>query len=188
MDAVSRSRFGADPLTVGTAEPCAVGLDTEVTMAASTPPAEPRVDDIDRRLVELLRADGRLSNAALAEAAGIAPSTCLARVRRLRESGVITGFSARVDHRALGLTLQALIGVRIRAGARHQMAAFMAELTEVPDVVQVFFLGGDEDFLVHVAVRDADHVRQFVLDHLSAHPAVAGTRTSLVLDHRMPAA
>jgi transcriptional regulator, AsnC family len=147
-----------------------------------------RLDDIDRHLIALLRADGRMSNVALAEATGIAPSTCLARVRTLRERGIITGFSAQVDNRALGLALEALIGVRIRPGARHQMAAFMTELTEVPDVLQVFFLGGDEDFLVHVAVQDSDHVRQFVLDNLSAHPAVAGTRTSLVLEHRLSSA
>ncbi len=153
-----------------------------MSQAADHGPA--MLDDIDRRLVSLLRADGRMSNAALADAVGIAPSTCLARVRSLRERGVITGFTAQVDHRALGMGLQALIGVRIRAGARHQMATFMEELAEAPHVVQVFFLGGDEDFLVHVAVRDSDHVRQFVLENLSAHPAVMGTRTSLVLDYR----
>lgn len=149
-------------------------------------PSGSGLDEIDRRIVALLQRDGRMSNAALAEAVGVAPSTCLTRVRSLRERGVITGFTAQVDSRALGLALQALIGVRIRAGARHQMASFMAELAAVPNVVQVFFLGGDEDFLVHVAVRDSDAVREFVLDHLSAHPAVAGTRTSLILDHEVP--
>ncbi|MGW8482283.1 Lrp/AsnC family transcriptional regulator [Microbacterium sp. NPDC055903] len=154
---------------------------------ATENPSVAEIDEIDRRIIALLRRDGRMSNAALAEAAGVAASTCLARVRGLRERGVITGFAAHVDHRALGLGLEALIGVRIRAGARHQMASFMTELAQVPGVVQVFFLGGDEDFLVHVAVRDSDAVREFVLDHLSAHPAVAGTRTSLILDHEVPA-
>lgn len=153
----------------------------EVTMT------EGSIDAIDERIITHLRRDGRMSNAALAAAVGIAPSTCLARVRSLRERGVITGFTVAVDPRALGLSLEALIGVRIRAGARHQMAAFMEELAAVPNVVQVFFLGGDEDFLVHVAVRNSDHVREFVLDHLSANPAVAGTRTTLVLDHRSSA-
>jgi len=152
---------------------------------SSPPGASTNLDEVDAAILDLLRRDGRISNAALADAVGVAPSTCLVRVRSLRERGVITGFSAQVDRRALGLTLQALIGVRIRPGARHQMAVFMDELAAVPHVEQVFFLGGDEDFLVHVAVRDADHVRDFVLDHLSSHPAVAGTRTSLVLEHRV---
>lgn len=143
------------------------------------------LDEVDRAILTELQRDGRLSNAALADAVGVAPSTCLMRVRSLRERGVITGFTAQIDRRMLGLGLQALIGVRIRPGARHQMAVFMEELAAVPHVEQVFFLGGDEDFLVHVVVRDADHVRDFVLDHLSSHPAVAGTRTNLVLEHRL---
>jgi len=56
----------------------------------------------------------------------------------------------------------------------------------LPEVVQVFFLGGSEDFIIHVATRDSDHVRQFVVDNLSAHPSVASTRTSLVFDHNIP--
>ncbi|GAA2007410.1 Lrp/AsnC family transcriptional regulator [Microbacterium ulmi] len=146
------------------------------------------LDEIDLRLVELLQANSRAANNALADAVGIAPSTCLQRIRRLRETGVITRFTVDVDRRVLGLGLQALIGVRIRAGARHEMSAFMTALATLPGVVQTFFLGGDEDFLVHVAVRDSDAVRDFVLEHLSSHPAVAGTRTSLVLDHSRTAA
>lgn len=142
------------------------------------------MDAIDLRLVEVLRRNGRISNAELAAEVGVAPSTCLVRVRSLQQRGIITGFRARVDRGALGLGLEALIGVRIRAGARHLMKQFMDELAAIPNVVQVFFLGGDEDFLVHVAVRDTTHVRDFVIENLSAHPAVAGTRTSLVLEHR----
>ncbi len=142
------------------------------------------MDAIDLRLVEVLRRNGRISNAELAAEVGVAPSTCLVRVRSLQQRGIITGFRARVDRGALGLGLEALIGVRIRAGARHLMKQFMDELEAIPNVVQVFFLGGDEDFLVHVAVRDTTHVRDFVIENLSAHPAVAGTRTSLVLEHR----
>ncbi len=63
------------------------------------------------------------------------------------------------------------------------MAAFASEMRELADVVQLFFLGGSEDFIVHIAVRDSDHLRDFVLQHLSAHPAVASTRTSVVFDH-----
>jgi len=63
------------------------------------------------------------------------------------------------------------------------MAAFASEMRELADVVQLFFLGGSEDFILHIAVRDSDHLRDFVLQHLSAHPAVASTRTSVVFDH-----
>jgi DNA-binding Lrp family transcriptional regulator len=112
------------------------------------------LDAIDRKLVALLRADARTPNSRLAEQAGIAPSTCVTRVRGLVERGVITGFTATIDADAVGVGLQALISIAIRAGARHEMAAFADEMRELADVVQLFFLGGSEDFIVHIAVRD----------------------------------
>ncbi|WP_378144022.1 Lrp/AsnC family transcriptional regulator [Cnuibacter sp. UC19_7] len=144
------------------------------------------IDDVDLMLVELLRKDGRATYAELAAAAGIAPSTCLARVRALIDSGVVTGFAARIDPRALGFTLQALISVNIKAGARQTIASFAAEVRTLPEVTQVFFLGGAEDFILDVAVRDSDHLRDFVVENLSSHPSVASTRTSLVFSHESP--
>jgi len=144
------------------------------------------LDDVDSTLVRLLQDDARLSNARLAEEAGIAPSTCLMRVRSLIERGVIRGFHADLDPRALGLGLEALISVNIRVGARNTIASFSEEMRQLPEVVQVFFLGGAEDFIIHVATRDTDHMRQFVVDNLSAHPSVASTRTSLVFDQHIP--
>jgi DNA-binding Lrp family transcriptional regulator len=144
------------------------------------------LDDIDRTIIRLLRDDARVSNARLAEAAGIAPSTCLTRVRSLIERGVVRGFHADLDPRALGLGLEALISVNIRVGARKAISQFSDEMRRLPEVVQVFFLGGSEDFMLHVATRDTDHARQFVVDNLSAHPSVASTRTSLVFEHHSP--
>ncbi|PPF19305.1 Lrp/AsnC family transcriptional regulator [Rathayibacter sp. AY1A7] len=141
------------------------------------------LDPVDRTLVRLLRADARTPNSRLAERAGIAPSTCVARVRGLVERGVITGFTAELDPAALGLTLQALISVSIRVGQRQAITRFTEEIRALPEVVQVFFLGGSEDFIIHVAVRDSSDVRDFVVSNLSANPAVASTRTSLVFDH-----
>jgi len=144
------------------------------------------LDDIDLTLVRLLRDDARVSNARLAEQAGIAPSTSLTRVRSLIERGIVRGFHADLDPRALGLGLEAIISVNIRVGARRAISTFSDEMRRLPEVVQVFFLGGAEDFIIHVATRDTDHARQFVVDHLSAHPSVASTRTSLVFEHHTP--
>jgi DNA-binding Lrp family transcriptional regulator len=141
------------------------------------------LDQLDRQILRELTRDGRISNAELADRVGIAPSTCLGRVRALVADGVITGFSAEVAPAALGLALEALISVTLRAGARSSLATFMAEMRQRPQVVQVFFLGGSEDFIVHVAVRDSDDLREFVLEHLSNNPAVANTRTNVVFDH-----
>jgi len=144
------------------------------------------LDDVDLALCRLLRLDARMSNASLAEQVGIAPSTCLVRVRSLIERGVVRGFHAELDPRALGLGLEALISVGIKSGARKAVATFSEEMRGLSEVVQVFFLGGAEDFIVHVATRDTDHLRQFVVDNLSAHPSVSFTRTSLVFEHHTP--
>ncbi|HWM34955.1 MAG TPA: Lrp/AsnC family transcriptional regulator [Pseudolysinimonas sp.] len=141
------------------------------------------LDEVDRRILDLLREDARTPNSRLAELAGIAPSTCLARVRGLVERGVITGFTAAVSPAALGLGIEALISVSIRTGARQRITEFRDDLEHRPEVRQLFFLGGAEDFVLHVAVHDTDALREFVVEQLSAHPAVASTRTSVVFQH-----
>ena len=141
------------------------------------------LDDLDRRLLELLRANARMTNQALSENLGVAPSTCLARMKTLQRAGVIRRFTIEVDPKASGQTIEALISVRLRPGARPQMAAFGENLKKVPEVTQFFFVGGVDDFLIHVVTRDTDHIRQFVLEHLSSNPIVAATQTSLIFEH-----
>ncbi|MDA8901751.1 Lrp/AsnC family transcriptional regulator [Aquiluna sp.] len=141
------------------------------------------LDDLDREILAILGKNGRVSNADLAAEVGLAASTCLGRVRNLVESGVIRSFGAEIEPEALGLNLQALISVTLRAGARANLATFMKQMQEHPQVIQVFFLGGSEDFIVHVAVPDSNAVREFVLDQLSNNASVANTRTNIVFDH-----
>ena len=147
---------------------------------------EPAVlDTVDRQIIEQLQLNGRMTNAELAERVGIAASTCVARVRSLVSRGIITGFTATVDPAVMGMTLQVLVSVTIRSGARQRISEFSDELRALPEVLQLFFLGGVEDFIIHLAARDADHVRDFVMEHLSAHPAVSSTRTSIVFSHHL---
>jgi len=141
------------------------------------------LDGIDRQIIAELQLNGRMTNAELADRVGIAASTCVARVRSLVARKVITGFTATVDPGVMGATLQVLVSVTIRSGARQRIAEFSNELRALPEVLQLFFLGGVEDFIIHLAARDSDHVRDFVMEHLSAHPAVSSTRTSIVFSH-----
>ena len=142
-----------------------------------------QLDALDRKLLALLAKNSRRTNNSLAEELGIAPSTCLARLNALRDSGVISRFTIEVDPQVLGRELEALIFVRIRPGARNQMSSFAEQMRSRPSVRQLFFLGGADDFVLHIAVRNSADVRQFVLDNLSANPAVATTQTSLVFEH-----
>lgn len=145
--------------------------------------AKSGLDDIDLHLLELLSKNARITNAELAQKTSIAQSTCITRVRNLTKRGIVKSFSANIEPGAVGLGLQVMIWVTIRASARQQLAAFMNQMRELPEVLQVFFLGGSEDFLIHLAAADSEHVREFVLDNLSANAAVANTRTSLVFEH-----
>ncbi len=157
--------------------------------AVSAPPVSnslrtPSLDAVDRRIVALLGEDGRMTNAELAAHLGVAPSTAHARLRSLLDRGVITGFHASVDERKLGAGLQAVIGVTLRpSGRRESIVEFADRVRVLPQVIQVFFLGGDDDFLLHIAVADSSEMREFVLEHLSAQSSVASTRTSIVFDY-----
>ncbi|MEY4981208.1 MAG: hypothetical protein RL174_546 [Actinomycetota bacterium] len=142
-----------------------------------------QLDDVDLDIIRVLKNNARITNADLASAVGIAQSTCIGRVRALIASGVISGFHAEVDPAKVGLDSQVLISVTLRAGARSHLNEFMDQMRSRPEVVQVFFLGGTEDFIVHLAVADSTAVREFVLEYLSNNPTVASTRTNLVFDH-----
>jgi DNA-binding Lrp family transcriptional regulator len=145
---------------------------------------QPPVDAVDRQILELLASDGRITNQRLAEKAGIAPSTALARLRGLRERGLIRGFHAELDLAALGRPLQALIAVRLAVHAREQIDAFTNAVRNLPGVLMVFHLSGVTDYLVWVAAADAQDLREFVVDHLATHPAVSHAETSLIYEHQ----
>ncbi len=161
---------------------------TDQTPTPRRPPTPAVLDDIDHILLDELSRDGRITNHALAAAAGIAPSTCLGRVRSLVERGVIRGFHADIDPAALGRSLQAMIAVRVQAGARPHLAEFGEQLAALDEVINVYFIAGADDYLVHVATADTEGLRRFVLDHLSARPAVASTETILIFEHVRPRA
>jgi len=144
---------------------------------------QPPVDATDRALLELLARDARITNQRLADRVGVAPSTALARLRSLRDRGVIRGFHAEVDLAALGRPLQALIAVRLAVHARDQIDDFTGAVRELPGVLMVFHLTGVTDYLVWVAATDAQDLREFVVDHLATHPSVAHAETSLIYEH-----
>ena len=141
------------------------------------------MDQIDAELVRLLQQDGRRTNRDLANALKIAPSTCLERVRALQRRGVLRGFHAEVDLAALGRGLQAMIAVRVRPPSRAVIEDFQTYVEQMPEVISVFVLTGNDDFLLHVAVRDVEHLNAVVLDKLTKRRELVDVRTSVVYGH-----
>jgi DNA-binding Lrp family transcriptional regulator len=141
------------------------------------------MDDIDSALVGELQRDARQTNRDLARAVGIAPSTCLERVRLLRQRGVIRGYTARVDLPSLGRRVQALITVQVRPLNRAMIDHFHDSVIALPEVLAVFVLAGGDDFMVHVAVQDIEHLQAFLLDRFSQRREIAGFRSSVIFQH-----
>ncbi|MER6010520.1 Lrp/AsnC family transcriptional regulator [Streptomyces bluensis] len=138
------------------------------------------MDDIDSAILSHLQRDGRLTNRELARLVGIAPSTCLERVRALRARGVITGYHAAVQPRMLGRSLQALVFARLRPLSREVISGFEAYLAQLPEVVSVFVVSGDDDVVVHVAVPDIEQLHAFLMDRVSARREVVSFRSSVI--------
>ena len=142
--------------------------------------------DLDRTDFEILRAlqnDARLSNKELAAKIDLAPSSCLERVRRLRSAGVLRGSHARVDPKAIGVDLQAMIAVRLGQHAPEIVVRFRDRMMGRAETVAVYYLAGATDFLVHVAVRDAEHLRAVAADVVTSVEGVAHVETSLIFEH-----
>jgi DNA-binding Lrp family transcriptional regulator len=144
----------------------------------------PNISPIDRTLLLLLQKNARQTNKELARAAGIAESTCLERVRALQQRGVIRGWHADVDPAALGRTIRALISVRLQPKTTASVHDFQRALLAAPETIAIDTVTGSDDFLVEVAVPNVDHLRTFVLDHITGRSDVVDTRTSLVYEHQ----
>lgn len=141
------------------------------------------LDRIDFDIVGVLQKDARVANNRLAEMVGVAPSTCLERVRRLVRLEVLQGFHAEVDPSALGIGLEAMIAVRLRLHSRELVDSFREYVAELEEVRSVFHVTGGDDFLVHVAVRDSDHLRDLALDSFTTRPEVDHIQTRLIFQY-----
>jgi DNA-binding Lrp family transcriptional regulator len=142
-----------------------------------------QLDRIDFAIVGVLQKNARTPNNRLAEIVGVAPSTCLERVRRLSRLGVLRGYHADVDPSWLGIGLEAMIAVRLQQHSRNLVDAFRGYVVELPEVRGVFHVTGGDDFLVHVAVRDSDHLRDLALDSFTTRPEVDHIQTRLIFQY-----
>jgi DNA-binding Lrp family transcriptional regulator len=142
------------------------------------------LDEIDRRILRALAADGRLTNKAIAARLGIAESTCAYRMRALRDAGVITGTNVQLSLAALGYPIQAVVKIRLASHNQDHVNRLYADLTQVPGVLQVLHVAGEDDFHLHVAVESAQALRDLVLEHVTVHRVVRQTQTQLVFEAR----
>lgn len=145
-------------------------------------PALPALDRTDVAILRLLQNDARLSNKEIAAAVGLAPSSAHERLKRLRADGVLRGSHAEVDPRALGIGLEALYMIELAKHEREVVDAFLRDVVGIPEVRSVFLVTGRHDMIVHVAVRDMQHLKDLALDRFTSRPGVTRVETSILFE------
>ena len=139
------------------------------------------LDDIDKRIVAALQADGRLAMVDLADKVGLSPTPCQRRVKRLEDEGVIDRYAALVSPLSVGLALQALVQVTLDDHSETTVEAFEAAIRARPEVVACYAVTGDMDFLIHVLAPDLASFSEFAMKALLRMPGVRGTRSSFIM-------
>ncbi len=140
------------------------------------------LDRYDRRILEALQQDGRISNQELADRIGLSASPCLRRVRALEESGLILGYRALLDARRLGLTLLALVHISMDRHTPERFAHFDAAVSELPEVLECLLITGQEaDYQLKVIVRDMEAYQTLLLNKITRIEGVSGVHSSFVL-------
>ena len=139
------------------------------------------LDDIDRRIVSALQAEGRLPIVDLADRVGLSPTPCQRRVKRLEEEGVIARYAALVSPPAMGLGLQALVQVTLDDHSESVVEAFETAIRKRPEVIACYAVTGEMDFLLQVQVADLEAFSEFALKALLRMPGVRGTKSSFIM-------
>lgn len=141
-----------------------------------------QLDRYDRRILEVLQEDGRISNQDLAERIGLSPSPCLRRVRALEEGGVIAGYRAALDAKALGLSLMALIHISMDRHTPERFENFEAKVATIPEIMECLLITGqDADYQIKAVVRDMDAYQELLLNRITRIEGVTGVHSSFVL-------
>jgi len=141
-----------------------------------------QLDRYDRKILEILQQDGRISNQDLSDRIGLSQSPCLRRVRTLEESGLITGYRAIVDARKLGLTLLAVVQISMDHHTPECFEVFDASMRALPEVLECLLITGQEaDYLVKVIVKDMDAYQELLLNKITRIDGVSGVHSSFVL-------
>ena len=142
-----------------------------------------KLDDVDLQILTLLFKNADITNKDLAAAVGIAPSTCLERVKRLKSSGVIKGSFIDVNYNTIGGNIQAMAAIQVQPYSEQIVNLLRDELLPLPEIVSMFHMGGAFDFYIHMSVKDTEHLRRFVFEAITSRDEVTNVETALVFEH-----
>jgi Lrp/AsnC family leucine-responsive transcriptional regulator len=139
------------------------------------------LDVVDRRMLEILQREGRISNAALAERLHLSPSPCLRRLRALEGEGLVTGYRAVLDRAKLGLGLTVFVELKVEGHSDRSAAAISERVVAAPEVISAHIVSGSADFLLEVVVADLAAYERLMFETLLRLPNVADVRSNFAL-------
>ena len=140
-----------------------------------------KLDNIDRDILKVLLQNGRIRNAELADRVNLSPAATHKRLRRLEENEYVTGYGAHINLEKLGYNLMCYVNISLELHAAEQLIKFRNALLEMPEVLECSFVTGEFDYLAKVALRDKQHMEDFILKKLTAAPGVTLVSTSLIV-------
>ena len=142
-----------------------------------------KLDDIDLRILTILYKNADITNKELASQIGIAPSTCLERVKRMKSNGIIKGAFVDINFKSIGGNIEAIAAIRLQPYSEEIVNELRNDLLKLPEIVSLYHMGGSYDYFIHMSVKDSEHLRQFVFNAITSRDAVTTVETSLIFEH-----
>ncbi|HCH69388.1 MAG TPA: ArsR family transcriptional regulator [Colwellia sp.] len=142
-----------------------------------------KLDGIDLQILTILYDDADITNKELAAQIGTAPSTCLERVKRLKQNGIIKGAFIDVNLKTIGGNIEAIAAIRLQPYSEEIVNEFRDDLLKYPEILNLYHMGGSYDYYIHMSVQDSEHLRQFVFKRITSRDEVTTVETSLVFEH-----
>jgi Lrp/AsnC family leucine-responsive transcriptional regulator len=143
--------------------------------------ADRKLDDIDRRILAALQADGRMTAQQLADRVGLSPSPCARRVRLLEEAGIVKGYVAVIDQAKVGLPISVFASVKLERQREDDLDRFSQAVARWPEVVDCYLMTGQRDYLLRIVVGDLESYERFIKDKLTRLDGVASIESSFAL-------
>jgi len=147
----------------------------------SVKPADIALSDVDRRILKILQEDGRVTVQAIADRVGLSASPCLRRIRQMEKSGVISGYSATVDQKRVGLPVSVFVSIKLERQRAAELDHFAAAILAWPEVMECYLMTGQHDFLLRVVCADLSAYETFLRDRLTQLDGVGAIESSFAL-------
>ena len=142
-----------------------------------------KLDEVDLRILTILYQNADITNKELAAQIGIAPSTCLERVKRLKQNGVIKNAFIDVNLKTIGGNIEAIAAIRLQPYNKEVVNQLRDDLLQLPEILSMYHMGGSYDYFIHMSLRDSEHLRNFVFEAITSRDEVTTVETSLIFEH-----